>query len=114
MKLTNDLSHAVRSLLREPGFAVPATLMLGLGLGATSVVFSLVNGVLLKPLPYAQPDRLVSIREVLPRTPPPAPAPAPPVGVWGAPPQPRPCVSCVPPPPPPLRRVAQVLPFAGE
>src|SRR3979490_1999513 len=67
MKLTSDLSHAVRSLLREPGFAVPAILMLGLGLGATSVVFSLVNGVLLKPLPYAQPDRLVSIREVLPR-----------------------------------------------
>jgi putative ABC transport system permease protein len=41
--------------------------MLGLGLGATSVVFSLVNGVLLKPLPYPQSDRLVSIREVVPK-----------------------------------------------
>ena len=66
MKLTSDLSHAVRCLLREPGFTVPAILMLGLGLGATSAVFSLVNGVLLKPLPYAQPDRLVSIREIIP------------------------------------------------
>ena len=53
-------------LLREPRFTVPAILMLGLGLGATSAVFSLVNGILLKPLPYAQPDRLVSIREVIP------------------------------------------------
>ncbi|MDR3703329.1 MAG: ABC transporter permease [Candidatus Sulfopaludibacter sp.] len=67
MKLIGDLGHAARSLVREPGFAVPAILMLGLGLGATSVVFSLVNGVLLKPLPYAQPDRLVSIREVIPK-----------------------------------------------
>ncbi|HEY9142368.1 MAG TPA: ABC transporter permease [Bryobacteraceae bacterium] len=66
MKLTGDLSHAARSLLREPGFTVPAILMLGLGLGATSAVFSLVNSILLKPLPYAQPDRLVSIREVIP------------------------------------------------
>ncbi|MGP8243440.1 MAG: ABC transporter permease [Bryobacteraceae bacterium] len=66
MKLTSDLSHAARSLLREPGFTAPAILMLGLGLGATSAVFSLVNGILLKPLPYAQPDRLVSIREVIP------------------------------------------------
>lgn len=59
--------HAVRSLLREPGFTVPAIVMLGLGLGATSVVFSLVNGVLLKPLPYPQSDRLLSIRGVVPK-----------------------------------------------
>jgi macrolide transport system ATP-binding/permease protein len=58
---------SLRSLLREPAFAVTAVLMLGLGLGATSAVFALVEGVLLKPLPYAQPDRLVSIREVIPR-----------------------------------------------
>jgi len=56
-----------RSLLREPAFAVTAVLMLGLGLGATSAVFALVDGVLLKPLPYAQPERLVSIREIIPR-----------------------------------------------
>ena len=67
MMLTGGFRPAFRSLLREPGFAAPAILMLGLGLGATSVVFSLVNGVLLKPLPYADPDRLVSVREVLPK-----------------------------------------------
>ena len=66
MKLPSDLSHAVRSLVREPGFTAPAILMLGLGLGATSAVFSLVNGILLKPLSYALPERLVSIREVIP------------------------------------------------
>jgi hypothetical protein len=67
MNLTRDFTAAARSLAREPGFTVPAILMLGLGLGSTSVVFSLVNGVLLKPLPYMQPERLVSIREVKPR-----------------------------------------------
>src|ERR1039457_6408347 len=62
-----DLGHAVRTLRREPGFALPAILILGLGLGGTAAGFSLVNGVLLKPLPYAQPDRLVTIREVIPQ-----------------------------------------------
>jgi hypothetical protein len=65
--IARDLGHAVRTLRREPGFALPAILILGLGLGGTSAVFSLVNGVLLKPLPYAQPDRLVTIREVMPQ-----------------------------------------------
>ena len=64
--IARDLGHAVRTLRREPGFALPAILILGLGLGGTAAVFSLVNGVLLKPLPYAQPDRLVTIREVIP------------------------------------------------
>ncbi|HWC99272.1 MAG TPA: ABC transporter permease [Candidatus Sulfopaludibacter sp.] len=58
---------SLRSLLREPAFSLTAILMLGLGLGATSAVFALVDGVLLKPLPYPQPERLVSIREVMPR-----------------------------------------------
>ncbi len=62
-----DLRLGLRSLLREPGFAVVAILMLGLGLGATTAVFSLVNGVLLNPLPYHDPGRLVTVREVLPR-----------------------------------------------
>ncbi len=66
MTLTSDLNHAARSLFRERGFTVPALLMLGLGLGATTAMFSLVNGILLKPLPYTQPDRLVNIREVIP------------------------------------------------
>src|ERR1022692_4837189 len=62
-----DLGHAVRTLRREPGFALPAILILGLGLGGQPAGFSPVTGVLLKPLPYAQPDRLVTIREVIPQ-----------------------------------------------
>jgi putative ABC transport system permease protein len=61
-----DLRLAVRGLLREPGFALVAVIMLGLGLGATTAMFSLVNGILLNPLPYRQADRLITIREVLP------------------------------------------------
>ena len=62
-----DARLAVRNLLREPGVALVSVIMLGLGLGATTVMFSLVNGVLLNPLPYRQPERLVSIREVIPQ-----------------------------------------------
>src|ERR1039457_209449 len=65
--IARDLGHAVRTLRREPGFALPAILILGLGVGGTAAVFSLVNGVLLKPLPYAQPERLVTVREVIPQ-----------------------------------------------
>jgi putative ABC transport system permease protein len=61
-----DLRTAARSLLREPSLAVTATVMLGLGLGAATAVFSLVNGALLNPLPYRDPARLVAIREVVP------------------------------------------------
>ncbi len=67
MLLVADLRLALRSLRREPGIALLAILMLGLGLGATTAVFSLVNGVLLNPLPYPQPDQLITIREVIPR-----------------------------------------------
>jgi putative ABC transport system permease protein len=64
MNFTSESRPALRSLLREPGFTLPTVLMLGLGLGATCAVFSLVNAVLLKSLPYPYPDELVSIREV--------------------------------------------------
>jgi predicted permease len=66
--MMSDFRFALRSLLREPGVAAAAVLMLGLGLGAATAVFSLVNGVLLKPLSYRAPERLVTIREVIPRT----------------------------------------------
>jgi putative ABC transport system permease protein len=61
-----DLRLAARSLVREPGLALTAALMLGLGLGAATAVFSLVNGALLNPLTYRDPGRLVAIREVIP------------------------------------------------
>jgi putative ABC transport system permease protein len=59
--LISDVRFAVRSLVRSPSFAITAILALGLGIGSTAGVFSLLEGVVLRPLPYRQPDRLVTI-----------------------------------------------------
>ncbi len=63
LDVMRDVSLAVRNLRRRPGFALVAILTLGVGVGATTAVFTAVNAVLLAPLPYAEPDRLVMLRE---------------------------------------------------
>jgi len=59
--LAQDLRYALRTLRRDTGFAVFAIAIMGLGIGASSTVFSVVNTLLLRPLPFAEPDRLVWI-----------------------------------------------------
>jgi len=57
----NDLKHGCRVLLKARGFALSAIIVLALGIGANTAIFGIVNGVLLRPLPFAEPDRLVQL-----------------------------------------------------
>jgi len=65
--LAADLRYAARAFAKKPGFAATAVLTLALGIGATTAVFSLVYGVLLKPLPFDEPQALVTLRQDSPR-----------------------------------------------
>lgn len=65
LNLIRELRIAVRHLLKPPGFALTAVLMLALGIGATTAIFSIVEGVLLRPLPFPHPNRLVVISDIL-------------------------------------------------
>ncbi|MEX2283060.1 MAG: ABC transporter permease [Gemmatimonadota bacterium] len=62
--LSRDLRYGLRSLIRAPGFAVVSILTLGLGIGAATAVFSVAYGVLVRPLPYPESDRIMSLQQV--------------------------------------------------
>ena len=64
--LRSDLVYAFRSLWKHPGYAAVTVLTLALGIGANTAIFSVINGVILKPLPYPQPERLIFITSQFP------------------------------------------------
>ena len=67
-QIWHDVRHALRLLRKTPGFTAVAVLTLGLGLGACTAIYTVVYGVLLRPLPYPQPDRIMQLWQITART----------------------------------------------
>ena len=64
--IRQDFGYALRAIARRPGFAIVAVLTLGLGIGATTSIFSVVNSVILRPLPYPEPERITMVWSTIP------------------------------------------------
>ena len=66
--LMRDLRYGTRTLIKSPGFALAGVIILGLGIGVNSAIFTVVNAVVLRPLPFADPDRIMSLLQTPPPT----------------------------------------------